>query len=360
MPNSYDNPLMGETYTIYPDGTKRNVVNVRIGGGKRVWGGSQTRIKPSPLTVTAVTAYSTRYFDTRETWTVPVAGGNGVYTYYRQASQRYGAVLETSKDMDDGLAQARLRANSKLASGNLNSLVMVGEGAETARFVANRAFLLYRALRLIGRGNFGEAAQVLGSELSQNASKRLNRMRSQYSSPTALAANGWLEYQFAIRPLMGDAYGAVKEYHEKRQVGKEIEARARVQDGAKGTVYRAGILATVRSSEVRTLQQLGITNPLLAAWELVPLSFIIDWFLPIGPYLQYLDSTVGLTNVQKWSSSRSWQAYRAKDPTQKIEYVTETYKRYVDSWVLPEIAVGTNLNTGQLTTANALLQRMKR
>jgi hypothetical protein len=41
----------------------------------------------------------------------------------------------------------------------------------------------------------------------------------------------------------------------------------------------------------------GLTNPLIVAWELVPFSFVADWFLPIGKTLENLTATNGLTFV---------------------------------------------------------------
>jgi hypothetical protein len=41
------------------------------------------------------------------------------------------------------------------------------------------------------------------------------------------------------------------------------------------------------------LSQMGISNPLMLAWELLPWSFVADWFVPIGAYLNTLDATFG-------------------------------------------------------------------
>lgn len=44
---------------------------------------------------------------------------------------------------------------------------------------------------------------------------------------------------------------------------------------------------------VATLAQLGITNPAELIWELVPYSFVIDWFVPVGNYLSAFDAALG-------------------------------------------------------------------
>jgi hypothetical protein len=39
-------------------------------------------------------------------------------------------------------------------------------------------------------------------------------------------------------------------------------------------------------SEIR---QMGVLDPLSVAWEVLPFSFVADWFIPIGTYLENLN-----------------------------------------------------------------------
>jgi hypothetical protein len=52
---------------------------------------------------------------------------------------------------------------------------------------------------------------------------------------------------------------------------------------------------TVNSTMLRDFAQLGFSNPLNLAWELVPYSFVADWFIPIGAHLSNLDAYQGLS-----------------------------------------------------------------
>ena len=47
--------------------------------------------------------------------------------------------------------------------------------------------------------------------------------------------------------------------------------------------------------------QLGLVNPASVAWELIPFSFLVDWFLPVGKFLESYTDTVGmqLDNIQR-------------------------------------------------------------
>lgn len=130
--------------------------------------------------------------------------------------------------------------------------------------------------------------------------------------------NYFLEVQYGWKPAIQDAYGAIHELHEKEQQNARgiatVEAHVReeeiqdsvLSDSANTTVYtytrrrRIKHKGHVRldylqsnGAPVGTFARLGITNPALIAWELLPWSFVADWFVPVGDYLSLLDATVG-------------------------------------------------------------------
>lgn len=135
--------------------------------------------------------------------------------------------------------------------------------------------------------------------------------------------NMWLEYRYGWRLLCKDIYDAMKAIHSlynsslKQRVScsaVETTSRTFVQSGLVNGGY-TGYLAPqqwdVRVTEnctfttkytiyykdnnpsLGTLQQFGISNPLLLAWELIPYSFVVDWFVPVGDFLQGLDAFLG-------------------------------------------------------------------
>lgn len=46
--------------------------------------------------------------------------------------------------------------------------------------------------------------------------------------------------------------------------------------------------------ELFALASLGLLNPASLAWELVPLSFVVDWIVPVGPFLEAMTAGVGI------------------------------------------------------------------
>lgn len=49
------------------------------------------------------------------------------------------------------------------------------------------------------------------------------------------------------------------------------------------------------NSVFHNLSSFGVTNPASLAWELLPFSFVVDWFLPVGDFLSSLDAEFGMT-----------------------------------------------------------------
>jgi hypothetical protein len=64
-----------------------------------------------------------------------------------------------------------------------------------------------------------------------------------------------------------------------------------------GKAYiRRNLTATYRPSSdvISLLSNLGLINPLSVAWEVVPFSFVIDWFIPVNKWLNSLTADAGL------------------------------------------------------------------
>lgn len=135
----------------------------------------------------------------------------------------------------------------------------------------------------------------------------------------------WLELQYGWKPLLSDVYGASDALSKSSKGDWSITAKGtakevvtKLYDGSqtadveycfKGTaVAQHGAMTRIdalpQNEAIISLTSVGVTNPALIAWELVPFSFVVDWFLPIGTWLESLDALLGYTNA--YSSTSTW------------------------------------------------------
>jgi hypothetical protein len=70
--------------------------------------------------------------------------------------------------------------------------------------------------------------------------------------------------------------------------------------------------------QLATINSLGLTNPIAVAWELVPFSFAVDWFLPVGNTLSALTAGQGLTWLGGYITKRVYRAVSIRHKTGPI------------------------------------------
>lgn len=113
-------------------------------------------------------------------------------------------------------------------------------------------------------------------------------------------ANNWLELQYGWLPLLSDAFhgaeqlAAITADPMRRTVrtARVLHDNFTPQTTAPSTTgWGKGERTTLRAlkaviTEVNLPLLTGLTNPATMAWERLPFSFVVDWFLPIQNYLQ--------------------------------------------------------------------------
>lgn len=126
-------------------------------------------------------------------------------------------------------------------------------------------------------------------------------------------------------------------------------------------------------------QQLGLTNPASLAWELMPYSFIVNWFVDIGSFLAQFDTFAGLRLIEMSETYTDeavilGQTYKqsafAGYPVETISGVlvrrsfgiSKQKSRvllYSPPIVTPRVPLLEGLNVGKLTTLLALVAQRK-
>lgn len=222
----------------------------------------------------------------------PGSVGSESSFYYWGAQQSGGLPLVPS-----GLKnQVTTEMLVKLSRQDYNLGIILAEGRKTSQMIATRTLQVLRAFRSIRRGRWRDAARLLGISYQPGKAGM---------TPHQL----WLEMQYGWKPYLGDIYGAVKSLNKSfREEGQLIRvSRQLVREDATPPPYggpgsggssrltvKAIAYYEVHSSTAVMLQEAGLINPFQVAWEVVPFSFLLDWFIPVGNMLQASTASWGM------------------------------------------------------------------
>lgn len=185
----------------------------------------------------------------------------------------------------------------------------VGEWRSSLEMVATRAAMLRKAWVNLRRGNVLGAVKALGIPPdSKRVSKIVRgRRRPGKVSKKHFASSTWLELHFGWSPLVGDIYGAMDvlqtpKFGQIKSVGSASAPFVSEQYSSWLNRYASGTVGTryegvfqVDNPNAFLADRMGLTNPATIAWELVPFSFVVDWFTNVGQVLGSLNDHAGLT-----------------------------------------------------------------
>lgn len=251
-------------------------------------------------------------------------------THDRQDNDGPASVFGTYSDIylgadkypgDDPTNQAISRLQSQLNQTSGNLMVTMAEADKTAAHLAHTATRLVSAFRNLKRGRLGDFARDLGmtTKVSEVRAYRNSWRRKsvQGSDMRQFVANSWLEYSYGWKPLLQDFHAQAENLarvmtdygyvvHEAkasartgRKVYTEKYTEPNLYYASEKTVWVSNRVSfTVRYRIQNGSQQVannfGLLNPLEVAWEVIPFSFVADWFLPVGDFLQSLTAYNGL------------------------------------------------------------------
>jgi hypothetical protein len=214
------------------------------------------------------------------------------------------------------------RAFRKLKQQNVNLAVAFGERTATAEHLALTAGRILQGLEAARKFNvkgLAKAVNIKNVERLQRQAKRI--LKRKYNTVDGKAHSLWLEAQYGWKPMLSDVHGAVTELMERdSRFQDRYTATCSAKDDQLVTSYSEPALTTgfaalqVDKCQMQTrtrfrcyarfdwvlvnpmlasASELGLTNPLEVAWELVPFSFVADWFVPLGTYLSSMDIGTG-------------------------------------------------------------------
>lgn len=169
---------------------------------------------------------------------------------------------------------------------------------------------LYESLR--GKLDLSVAAAESGKTVKMLRSfVKLNRFIRRWDFKEV--ANTWLEFTYGFKPLAQDLYGIAEEVMRQSVQTQVVKFRATQKDDER--VYSAGyrlnrtatskasarcevkFLWTPTNGQLDTLGRFTSLNPASIAWELLPFSFVGDWFVDIGGFLRNAESALSISGT---------------------------------------------------------------
>lgn len=238
--------------------------------------------------------------------------------------------FNTSALEENARRESNVKAILRIADAKAQLAVDLAEANKTYGMIADNARAIALALLAARRGRWGEIPGHLGMNRRDVLSGRF-------------AANRWLEYQYGWKPLFGSLY----DYQEAYKAGlrkkdflvtgkgtgrysaspstewKEGAWRRQV-NGRVTTKYTA----RVRNPRLQKANELGVLNPAAIGWELVPFSFVVDWFVPIGDVLSAWTATAGLEFVSGYQTASCFHAYMQEQWRETDRETTLTNSQY--------------------------------
>lgn len=205
--------------------------------------------------------------------------------------------------------EAGTKAQADIDSPEFEGLVFAGELNETLRFLRSP---------LRGFGDF-----------LKDMRRRKNASRFQKGKTVAqFAGDSWLSYRYGVRPLVNDAQNAieaVRSVAKKQPLRRTARGYASASDSIEQTElasqYSANVEWTTNTNRElsvrcgvlyelhRRADTFGVSVSQIpsAAWELIPFSFVADWFVNIGPYVRAITPKVGVKVLGNWTTTQDIQ-----------------------------------------------------
>lgn len=246
----------------------------------------------------------------------------------------YAAIANSNVRSESAqINEVALKALNKIADAKANVAVALKEASKTSDLILDRANRLFKAYSSFRKGNLRAVAKHLG--LTKGTRH-----------------NTWLEYKYGWTPLLLETKGAAEFFAQQTLGGRpprfsvvatNIDEMSVNQSGAlegwpsltRTVTYarkcKVKVWCEVSNPRFNQLQQIGLTNPLLYAWEVIPFSFVFDWFVSVGDWLKGLSALHGITVQRSMQSFEKTLAF-TRDATFPAQVVGGTsYTAYGSS-----------------------------
>lgn len=203
--------------------------------------------------------------------------------------------------------ESLFKCYTKVADDYPNVAMMIAELPQSVKMVSS---ILNKGMKLI--------RNLKKAQLHQTKDKDVDRQKSM--------ADTWLMWTYGINPILGDLEKTIALESNKFKFNRSYTASAEAElfknspmTAVSGAIVcehelsysvasRKGITVAVeQDSSIRAYKQmldlLGFGAPAGTAYEMLPLSFVVDWAVPIGDFLNSRDILRNYTVRAHWTTN---------------------------------------------------------
>lgn len=238
-------------------------------------------------------------------------------SYWDLVGRQYPFTPSLAFSADNG---ARTNVLGKLSQKKWDLGVTAGELRQTAGLVTDLASgMAHTVERLINTRH----------SMRQVVDNFFREVRRQGSFDKAAASVGltdigllnylkdsWMQYQFGVKPLLNDVSSAVDWLSSQQQAGQKMIVRAKAGSSQSRSFVGPNLSAhgqftararmkedcqvhysvayEIPNGQVRAITSLGLDNPWSVAWELTQLSWMVDYVVGVGSWLNSFTATKGM------------------------------------------------------------------
>lgn len=178
--------------------------------------------------------------------------------------------------------------NNKIKGHEFHAGVFASEIPKAVDMIKYQSQRLYTSYKYARKGQFINAAKAISGDRKDSTSGKV--------------ASNFLEWTYGVLPLLKDIHEATKFIDKHTNpIKRSIDFRVGIKVNTVRANYYSSQIWDVKecysqyqlickSVEKQPMHvELGLTDPLTVLWNILPYSFVLDWLLPIGPWLSALN-----------------------------------------------------------------------
>lgn len=262
-----------------------------------------------------------------------------------------------------------IKAINKLNSDEVNFGVALAESKQVAEFVTSvYGRLAASASWMIKATSTKKLSRKVRDKYQKKAVRELHRYKRGHVIPDGLGVGKsfkryhlptvprtWLEWQYAVKPLMSDATKAVKQLATRDNLEQWMvtvkDVRKYDQEDQTSVHTQPSVFAGVTTRDVHTLgyftrldykpddpllihlQRAGLLNVPVIIYEKTWMSFVVDWALPIGEWLQHLTAAIGFgfhsgstSELKKSTRTYSLASFKPPGGAYPVQYLAASFQ----------------------------------